>query len=245
MVGSSGYKGISRIDSPKNNTFGWYVRVQFAGQTHSRFFSDSAHGGEQRGLAKAVRHRNQLERSLGKPRTDRTVTIGSARNRSGVQGVKRVAKGNGFAYEVTWSPQPGIVHRTTVSIQKFGEDEAFRRACRTRQLKERKHYGGLILKEVPEDLPVEKPAVESAAPKVKASLQPRTAKIRAVEKGVADAPAASNGSASNAVAAVKPNKSKDKKRKSESASMPVAAASKASTKIKAKSKAKKAAKAAR
>jgi hypothetical protein len=240
MVGSSGYKGISRIDSPKNNTFGWYVRVQFAGQTHSRFFSDSAHGGEQRGLAKAVRHRNQLERSLGKPRTDRTVTIGSARNRSGVQGVKRVAKGNGFAYEVTWSPQPGVVHRTTVSIQKFGEDEAFRRACRTRQLKERKHYGGLILKEVPEDLPIEKPAVEKTLPAIEASLPPRAIKMRVSKNKNATAPITADGSAS---IESKAGKNKDKKRKSDAIEM--ALDGKSVGKIKMKSKAKKAAKAMR
>jgi hypothetical protein len=149
MVGSSGHKGISRIDSAKNNTHGWYVRVQYRGETHAKFFSDSAHGGQKKALAKAVRHRNDIEKELGKPRTDRTITVGSARNNSGVQGIKRINKGNGHAYEVTWSPVPGVIQRTTVSIKKFGENEAFRRAIRIRQQKERLYFGGLITQNWP------------------------------------------------------------------------------------------------
>ena len=155
MVGSSGHKGISRIDSPKNKTHGWYVRVQFMGKTHAKFFSDSSNGGREKGLAKAVKHRNQIERDLGKPRTDRTVTAVSSRNRSGVQGVKKVTKGKGTAYEVTWSPAPGTVDRTTISVQKYGEEEAFRRACKVRQQKEKLFYGGVILKDIPTDVPDE------------------------------------------------------------------------------------------
>ncbi len=154
MVGKSGHKGISRIDSEANKTHGWYVRVQYLGTTHAKFFSDSAHGGEQKALQKAVKHRNSIERELGKPRTDRTVTAVSSRNTSGVQGVKRVAKAGGYAYEVTWSPAPGQVHRTTVSIKKYGEDEAFKRACRIRQQKEREFYGGLMLRDIPSTPPL-------------------------------------------------------------------------------------------
>lgn len=162
MVGKSGHKGISRIDSETNKTHGWYVRVQYLGATHAKFFSDSAHGGEQKALQKAVKHRNSIERELGKPRTDRTITAVSSRNTSGVQGVKRVAKAGGYAYEVTWSPAPGQVHRTTVSIKKYGEDEAFRRACRIRQQKEREFYGGLMLREIPPTPPL--PTGQSAEP---------------------------------------------------------------------------------
>ncbi|MDF2440908.1 MAG: hypothetical protein JWN98_1892, partial [Abditibacteriota bacterium] len=167
MVGSSGHKGISRIDSFKNNTHGWYVRVQYRGETHSRFFSDSAHGGEQKGLTKAIRERNRLERELGKPRTDRTVAVGVGRNNSGVQGIKRVPKGLGYAYEVTWSPSPGVVQRTSVSIQKHGEEEAFRRAMRIRQSKERKHFGGLITNDWPDAPP------EAIAEKTKPARVPK------------------------------------------------------------------------
>jgi hypothetical protein len=153
MVGSSGHKGISRIDSVKNNTHGWYVRVQYRGQTHAKFFSDTAHGGQKKALGKAVKHRNQMEKELGKPRTDRTVTVGTVRNNSGVQGIKRILKGKGYAYEITWSPQPGVIQRTTVSIRKYGEEEAFRRAVKIRQQKEKEFFGGLITHDWPDTPP--------------------------------------------------------------------------------------------
>ncbi|MDQ3812388.1 MAG: AP2 domain-containing protein [Armatimonadota bacterium] len=146
----SGYKGISRIDSPNRNTHGWYVRVTFMGDNHAKFFSDSVHGDRDKALYHAVRYRNRMERELGKPRTNRTVATTNARNRSGVLGVKRIDKGPGGAYEVTWSPRPNVVSRTSVSIAKWGEEEAFRRACEIRQQKERKMYGGLLRHNVPD-----------------------------------------------------------------------------------------------
>jgi type IV secretory pathway VirB10-like protein len=163
MVGKSGHKGISRIDSETNKTHGWYVRVQFQGKTHAKFFSDSAHGGDAKALAKAVKHRNAVERELGKPRTDRMVTAVSSRNTSGVQGVKRVFKAGSYAYEVTWSPAAGQVHRTTVSVNRYGEDEAFKRACQIRQQKERAYYGGLMLREIPPTPPIPPDQMTQAA----------------------------------------------------------------------------------
>ena len=141
---SSGYKGISRVDNPKRNSHGWYVRVRFKGENYSKFFSDSVHGGMDRALHKAVRYRNKLERDIGKPRTDRTLIVTPTRNETGMIGVKKVAKGPSGAYEVTWSPAPNVVSRTSVSIAKHGEEEAFRRARAIRRKKERELYGGVI-----------------------------------------------------------------------------------------------------
>jgi hypothetical protein len=39
-------------------------------------------------------------------------------------------------YEVTWSPAPGVIKRTSVAITKHGEQEALRRAIAIRQQKE-------------------------------------------------------------------------------------------------------------
>lgn len=140
----SGYKGISRIDNPARNSYGWYVRVRFKGENHSKFFSDSVHGGRDSALRKAVRHRNRLEREIGKPRTDRTLIVRPSRNESGMVGVKRTLKANSPVYEVTWCPAPKVIHRTSVSINKYGEEEAFRRACAIRLEKEKKLYGAVL-----------------------------------------------------------------------------------------------------
>lgn len=239
MVGSSGHKGISRIDSFKNNTHGWYVRVQYRGETHSRFFSDSAHGGEQKGLTKAIRERNRLERELGKPRTDRTVAVGVGHNNSGVQGIKRVPKGLGYAYEVTWSPSPGVVQRTTVSIQKHGEDEAFRRAVRIRQSKERRHFGGLITTEWPESPP------EAIAEKTKPARAPKPIVSKFDSRQKSGSPRASSAAApkpksktpaAKTKAATKPTKSTAKTSQSTLVAAKPARATKKGQIAKAKSK---------
>ncbi|MCB0208331.1 MAG: AP2 domain-containing protein [Anaerolineae bacterium] len=148
-MADSGYKSISRIDDAKKKTHGWYVRVYFKGKMHSKFFSDARFGDKDQGLQEAIKYRDDLERKLGKPRSERTVVQVSPRNRSGVIGVRRRRKSSGKkgrpggyeVYEVTWSPGPGKMKRTSVSIEKYGEEEAFRRACEIRRQKEEEIYG--------------------------------------------------------------------------------------------------------
>ena len=148
-MADSGYKSISRIDDTKKKTHGWYVRVYFKGKMHSKFFSDARFGDKDQGLQEAIKYRDELERKLGKPRSERTVVQVSPRNRSGVIGVRRRRKSSGKkgrpggyeVYEVTWSPGPGKMKRTSVSIEKYGEEEAFKRACEIRRQKEIEIYG--------------------------------------------------------------------------------------------------------
>lgn len=149
-MAKSGYKSISRIDTPSKRTHGWYVRVYFNRTMHSKFFSDSIYGGSDEALQEAIRYRNELEKKIGKPRTDRHVVTSSPRNQSGVIGVQRKIKrsktrhgkiSESEVYEVTWNPEPNVIRRTSVSIDRYGEDEAFRRACQIRRDKEREMYG--------------------------------------------------------------------------------------------------------
>lgn len=148
-MADSGYKSISRIDEPNKKTHGWYVRVYFKGLMYSKFFSDARYSNADQALAAAVDYRDALERKLGKPRSERTVVQRSPRNQSGVIGVRRRTKSSGKkgreagyeVYEVTWSSASGQMHRTSVSIEKYGEAEAFRRAIEIRQQKEREVYG--------------------------------------------------------------------------------------------------------
>lgn len=144
MLPSSGHKGVCRVDSPKRNTHGWYVRVRFHGHQKARFFSDATWGGRESALMEAVRGRDEMERDLGKPRTDRTLTSPSARNKTGATGIQRTNKGVGGSFEVTWSPEPNVITRTSVSIAKHGEAEAYRRALEIRKRRERELYGRVI-----------------------------------------------------------------------------------------------------
>ncbi len=143
------YKSISRIDQPKKRTHGWYVRVSYAGQQRVKFFSDRMYSGKDEALAEAVEFRNEAERELKKPRTDRPVVSRSRRSKTGVIGVRRITKRSRTkdgtlserpAYEVTWSPAPRVVRRTSISIAKYGEREALRRAQALRQSKMREMY---------------------------------------------------------------------------------------------------------
>jgi hypothetical protein len=152
-MAKSGYKGISRIDQPKKNTHGWYVRVRFNGAQRVKFFSDNAHGGRDEALQEAVRFRDRAEQEMGKPRTDRLVIAHNPRNRSGIMGIRRKTKviqtedGERVVsnvYEITWNPEPGRLCRTFVSIDKLGEKEALREACRIRREKEREMFGSVV-----------------------------------------------------------------------------------------------------
>lgn len=140
----SGYKGISRIDQESRKTHGWYVRVTFGGATHSKLFSDALHGGTKRALKRAVRYRNQLEKELGRPRTDRTV-VGKARSNTGVLGVSRTTKQSRPVFEVAWMLEPNTVNRTSVSIGRRGERKALLCAQQLRRSWEKRIYGAAVV----------------------------------------------------------------------------------------------------
>ncbi|MEW6736694.1 MAG: AP2 domain-containing protein [Acidobacteriota bacterium] len=154
----SRYKGISRIDQIDKRTHGWYVRVGFKGNWTAKFFPDERLGGREEALAAAIQFRDEIEKELGKPRTDRVVVTRSPRNRTGVVGIQRRLKScrtkSGEityhpVYEVSWSPRPHVICRTTVSIDKHGETEAFKKAFLIRKAKEREFYGSTIGDETP------------------------------------------------------------------------------------------------
>ena len=146
----SGHKGVSRIDSAQKKMHGWYVRVRLNNETKSKFFSDKLHGGKESALSKAVSCRNQLEEQMGKPRTDWVVVGMNPRNATGVVGVRRAVKKHkgkdgkvylNEVYEVSWNAGREKKGRTSVSIKKYGEAAAFRRACAIRRQKEQLMYG--------------------------------------------------------------------------------------------------------
>lgn len=153
-MAKSGYKGISRIDCPERKTVGWYVRVRLNKVTKSKFVSDSAHGGKDTALEKAVEWRNQLEKELGKPRTDWVIVGDNPRNNSGVVGVRRAVKKYkgkdgtihlNEVYQVSWHAGREKKGQTSVSIKKYGEKGAFRRACAIRRQKELEMYGTAVV----------------------------------------------------------------------------------------------------
>lgn len=149
----SGFKGISRIDQESRNTYGWYVRVMFNGKQVSKFFSDKVHGDRKAALDAAVQYRDEAEKRLGRPRTDRQVIARQTRNTSGIVGVQRRTKTvrtkNGERvvnkyYVVTWNPEPGRVETIFVPVEKYGERGALLKACSIRREKEKQIYGSVL-----------------------------------------------------------------------------------------------------
>lgn len=159
-MAKSGHKGISRIDCPERKTVGWYVRVQLK-VAKSKFISDRAHGGKEAALEKAIECRDQMEQALGRPRTDCVIVGNNPRNKSGVVGVRRAVKkytgkdGTVYlneVYQVSWHAGRENKGQTSVSIRKYGELGAFRRACAIRRQKEQEMYGQVVVSKWAESL---------------------------------------------------------------------------------------------
>lgn len=127
------HKDIARIDQQEKRTHGWYVRVRYLGETHSKFFSDKKNGGRYSSLLSALAWRDQLEEKLGKQRTDKHIVTVSNTG-TGVVGVRLNEKLN--RYEVSWVNSQGKQGKTSVSIIKHGKEEAFNVACGIRKEKE-------------------------------------------------------------------------------------------------------------
>lgn len=145
--GKEHFKGISRIDT--KDTHGWNARVYFKGRSYSKLFSDNLWDGREVALDEAIYWRDQKERELGKPRTNRVVVMRNPRNRSGTIGVcrklkKYIKRGKCYTedvYEVTCTPLAGRgSKKTSVSVRKWGEEEALKRAIAIRKRMERDIY---------------------------------------------------------------------------------------------------------
>jgi hypothetical protein len=133
---SSGHKNVVRIDQASKDLHGWYARVGWKGETFSKWFPDNDH--KRAALKEAIAWRNEIEATIGKPRTERWIRS-PQRN---LPGVSRRVKDGTAVYEVTWMPSPGKVRKTSYSIAAHGEREALRLAVELRREMERRYYGG-------------------------------------------------------------------------------------------------------
>ena len=67
-MSDTGYKGISRIDDDERYIHGFLVRVGWKGELVTKFVSDASGN-----IEMAIKTRNQIEKSLGKPRTEKWI----------------------------------------------------------------------------------------------------------------------------------------------------------------------------
>jgi hypothetical protein len=137
---SSGNRSISRIDSEKSKTFGWYVRVRWDGRQRVKFVPDARYEGREAAKAAAISFRDEAERELGKPQTDRLVVAKKRAGASGIVGVQR----QDHYFVVTSQPEPGRVRRRFVRIKPGRERSALNEACRLRRQAELALYDETI-----------------------------------------------------------------------------------------------------
>lgn len=135
--------GISRLDQESVGTHGWQVRFQRKGVRQGQFFSDSEWGGKRRALAIARKYRDQLlaqaeRQDAVSGRAVRVQTVVTRRNQSGVVGVSRIsqrsAKGDEYHFwQASWTSSDGTRETVRFSVRKFGDEDAFHRACEARR----------------------------------------------------------------------------------------------------------------
>ena len=162
-------KGVIRIDS--DSTHGWQVRVYRHGETYSKLFSDRKHGGRDQAFEAAVEYRKELVdevAALPDVEPQRRLIRRNKNNTTGVVGVSRTFKRDrrGIAhdvYTVSWNPEPGVARGTSFSIKRYGEEEAFERACKLRWEKMKEIYGDRYEVASWKDLVARKASVDAAA----------------------------------------------------------------------------------
>ena len=144
-------KSVSRIETLKHSA--WYVRIFYQGAYVRKTFSDTIYGGKENALVEAVAWRDEMEKQMGKPRTERSVRKKNLAEDEYAGIHRRQMKAKSSAgkeyerdvYEITWSPEPGKVSRTTVSVAKHGEEKALEMAKQIRREKEHEVFGRAII----------------------------------------------------------------------------------------------------
>lgn len=125
--------GISRIEQPEKNHFGYYVRLTWRGRQYAKFFADKKYGGKRMALNAAEEYFDQLDAQMP---IDSQVGRMSVRNTSGIVGVSRtMSTSRGHHYEY-WQARWGSGDQrksAKFSIHKYGEETAKQLAIKARQ----------------------------------------------------------------------------------------------------------------
>lgn len=142
-------KGLSWVPArggkgQRRRPAGVLARVMWLGNRHQRWFNAGQLGGKLAALREAAAWVRATERELGKPSVDRPVVVQSPRNRTGVLGVRRARRTGprkSKLYVVDWVEKDGRRRRTSFSVARHGQKQAWRLAVALRRRKERELYG--------------------------------------------------------------------------------------------------------
>jgi len=134
--------GISRVDNAASRTHGWLVTIQRRGVIHRKHFSDGVFGGKQKAFVAARQFRDDLIARFPPFSLREYSNIVKSNNRSGVVGVCRYCASETtnlpkekqrWFWVASWPLANGKRKRVKFSINKYGEDGAFKLALKARQ----------------------------------------------------------------------------------------------------------------
>ncbi len=132
-------RNIIRLDRQSNSCY--LVRITRKGKLHSKSFWDDDHGGKRKALIAARQHRDQLEKRLRGYSAKQLSQVQRTNTTSGIVGVRMVEEVDFrwkskpvYRYWVAqWSPEKGVRRTKRFSVDKYGEDEAYRLAVQARK----------------------------------------------------------------------------------------------------------------
>jgi len=140
IAGMRANRNIIRVD--RETTGGGYlVRVMRKGKRVSEYFADDDCGGKRKALLAAREHRDYLEQKMRGYTVKQLSQKERSNNTSGIVGVRRVEETDhrwdsaptyGF-WVAQWSPRKGVRKTKRFSIDKYGEDKAYRLAVAARR----------------------------------------------------------------------------------------------------------------
>jgi hypothetical protein len=134
--------GITRVDNPVSRTHGWLVTIQRRGTIYRRQFSDGVFGGKAKALAEAKAYRDSVVASNPPFSRREHAEIRKKNNKSGVVGVCRycasetrdkATRERRWFWVASWVLPDGRAKRIKFSVNKYGEEAAFRMAVKARR----------------------------------------------------------------------------------------------------------------
>ena len=131
-------RNLTRID--RETSGGYMVRIMRKGKLHSDYFGDLECGSKRKALIAAKKCRDELEAKLKGFTPKQKAKRERANNTSGVVGVRYAEETDQrwesqpkYGYWVAqWSPSKGVRKTARFSVEKYGDDEAYRLAVKAR-----------------------------------------------------------------------------------------------------------------
>lgn len=134
--------GVTRVDNEASRTHGWLVTIQRRGVIFRRQFSDGVLGGKAKSLAAAKAYRDEIVAKHPPLSRREHAEILKKNNKSGVVGVcrycasdtgQRTSAERRWFWVASWVLPDGRAKRVKFSVQKYGEEGAFKRAVKARR----------------------------------------------------------------------------------------------------------------